>query len=332
MRELQRTDEVYPYRDEIKTYLEAGADANVADYLFTTDNQAVGIKIAWKCDKEADKYVLRYGVKGCDANEVVEITLDGNAKEYELYNLYKGAQYDWSVSAVVGNGALTMKSKSFTTTDLGPRFMHVDGVYNTRDVGGYTTEDGKKTKQGLLYRGGEIPSDLSEEGKRCFVETMGIKTELDLRGYTEESGYREKSLIPDTSLVQITTDGYMGAYRLTDNFRQVFSLMANENNYPMYVHCTGGADRTGTVFFLLNALLGVPEKQLIQDYELTSFSRYGERNSRAGTTYGDMFQDFLAKLKSYDGETLAKKTENYMLSIGVTQAEIDNIRAIMCGA
>ncbi len=332
MRELQEIDEVYPYRDEIKMYLEAGADANVANYLFTTDNQAVGIKLAWECDKKADKYVLRYGVKGCNASEMVEVVLDSSEKEYELYNLYKGTQYEWSVTAVVGNGVSAIKSESFTMTDLGPRFMRVDGVNNTRDVGGYTTEDGKKTKQGLLYRGGEIPSELSEEGKRCFVETMGIKTELDLRGYTEESGYREKSLIPDANLVQITTDGYMGAYRLTDNFRQVFSLMANKDNYPMYVHCTGGADRTGTVFFLLNALLGVPEIQLIQDYELTSFSSYGERNSRAGTKYGDMFQEFLAKLKSYDGETLSKKTENYMLSIGVTQAEIDNIRAIMCGA
>lgn len=332
MRELQEIDEVYPYRDEIKMYLEAGADANVANYLFTTDNQAVGIKLAWECDKKADKYVLRYGVKGCNASEMVEVVLDSSETEYELYNLYKGMQYAWSVTAVVKNGFRVIKRESFSTTDLGPRFMYVDGVYNTRDVGGYTTEDGKKTKQGLLYRGGEIPSELSEEGKRCFVETMGIKTELDLRGYTKESGYREKSLIPGTNLVQIITDGYMGAYRLTDNFRQVFSLMANKDNYPMYVHCTGGADRTGTVCFLLNALLGVPEIQLIQDYELTSFSSYGERNSRAGTTYGDMFQDFLSKLKSYDGETLAKKTENYMLSIGVTQAELERIRAIMYGA
>lgn len=332
MSELQGIKEVFSYRDEIKMYLEAGVDANVADYLFATDNQAMGIKLAWECDKKAEKYVLRYGVKGCNVNEVMEVVLDSSETEYELYNLYKGIQYAWSVTAVVKKGFRVIKRESFSTTDLGPRFMYVDGVYNTRDVGGYLTEDGKKTKQGLLYRGGEISSNLSEAGKRCFVKTMGIKTELDLRGYTEESGYREESLIPGASLVQITTDGYMGAYRLTDNFQKVFSLMANENNYPMYVHCTGGADRTGTVFFLLNALLGVPEIQLVQDYELTSFSRYGERNSKAGTTYGDMFQDFLRKLKSYDGETLAKKTENYMLSIGVTQAEIERIRAIMCGA
>ena len=44
-----------------------------------------------------------------------------------------------------------------------------------------------------------------------------------------------------------------------------------------------------------------------------------------------MFQEFLTKLKAYEGETLKEKTENYMFSIGVTQAEIDSIRAIMLG-
>lgn len=89
MSELQGIKEVFSYRDEIKKYLEAGAGANVADYLFATDNQAMGIKLAWECDKKAEKYVLRYGVKGCNVNEVMEVVLDSSETEYELYNLYK---------------------------------------------------------------------------------------------------------------------------------------------------------------------------------------------------------------------------------------------------
>ena len=98
-----------------------------------------------------------------------------------------------------------------------------------------------------------------------------------------------------------------------------------------YLEAGGGADRTGTLSFLFNALLGVSETELIQDYEFTTFSLYGERNSRAGTTYGDMFQEFLTKLKAHEGETLKQKTENYLLSIGVTQEEINSIRTIMLG-
>jgi len=126
------------------------------------------------------------------------------------------------------------------------------------------------------------------------------------------------------------TGGYGGAFDLKENFRKVFSLMADKSNYPMYFHCTGGADRTGTVAFLVNALLGVSEVDLIHDYEFTTFSIYGQRNTQQGE-YSGYFQDFITRLKSFDGDTLAEKTENYMLSIGVTETEIYNIRAIMLG-
>ena len=36
--------------------------------------------------------------------------LSGSETEYELYNLYKGTQYAWSVTAVAKNEAWTIKS------------------------------------------------------------------------------------------------------------------------------------------------------------------------------------------------------------------------------
>ncbi len=117
---------------------------------------------------------------------------------------------------------------------------------------------------------------------------------------------------------------------MQENYRKVFSLMADKSNYPMYFHCTGGADRTGTVSFLVNALLGVSEADLIHDYEFTTFSIYGQRNIQQGD-YSGYFQDFITKLKSFDGETLAEKTENYMLSIGMTEEKISSLKEIFLG-
>lgn len=330
LRTIQGNGEVFPYAEMIKNYLQAPVGANVSDYLFATQNQAKGIRLAWDCSasRDVETCLLRYGVKGCDESEIIAVALEGNISEYELFNLYKNTQYDWSITVSLKNGETLTAEDSFTTTALGPRTLYFDGVYNTRDVGGWTTESGAETKQGLMFRGGELPAALCLSTKKAF-EHLGIKTELDLRGFTGETGFREQSPIIGASLQYIVTDGYMGAFRLTENFRQVFSLMADEANYPMYVHCTGGADRTGTVIFLVNALLGVSEADLIKDFEFTSFSKYGERNSAAGTQYGDMFQEFLAKLKTYEGETLAEKTASYMLSIGVTEAEIEGIRSIM---
>lgn len=44
-------------------------------------------------------------------------------------------------------------------------------------------------------------------------------------------------------------------------------VFANPDNYPIIFHCRGGADRTGSLAFILNALQGVSEADLIKDYE-----------------------------------------------------------------
>ena len=47
--------------------------------------------------------------------------------------------------------------------------------------------------------------------------------------------------------------------------------------YPAVFHCAAGADRTGTLAFLISGLLGVSRDDLTKDFELTSFSDFGLR-------------------------------------------------------
>ena len=323
------TGEVFPYYDRIKEWLKAPYGTDVADYYFETENQAQGIALSWAYDGlDATSFTLRYGMRGCTENEKIEIVLDATTNAYELFNLYKDTEYEWSITVTAESGEQMTKEATFKTTDLGPRTLQIEDVYNMRDAGGYVTENGKKTRQGLLFRGSEVPGYLREISKKQ-LEPLGIKTDFDLRGYGEESSSRKESPIPNAALKYVMTVGYMGAFSSTENYKEIFSFMADESHYPMYVHCTAGADRTGTVIFLVNALLGVSEELLVQDFEFTSFSKWGIRSHKEDTEYGPAFQQFLAKLKSYQGATLAEKTENYMLSIGVTQGDIDSIRAIM---
>ena len=39
--------------------------------------------------------------------------------------------------------------------------------------------------------------------------------------------------------------------------------------------------------------------------------------------------DFVALLKQYEGDTIQQKTENFLLSVGITMEEIESIRQIM---
>ena len=150
-----------------------------------------------------------------------------------------------------------------------------------------------------------------------------------MRNAAQNNGLTTSPLTGAT-LEYYNADGYDTGIANKETYRKIFAALSDENRYPVYMHCTGGADRTGTVSFLLNALLGVSETDLVKDYEYTSFSIYGERNSKGGEP-AYRFAELVAAIKAYSGETLAEKTEKYLLSTGVTETQIYNIRAIMLG-
>ena len=326
--------EVYPYVDEVKEYLQAGTGADVGGYAPGVSVAQSSVKLTWECDSErVTQYVVEYARKS-DYSDAIIQTVSKKKKTLLLYNLYKATKYYVRITAYEDEDVILEEESTFMTTALGPRFMSIAGIYNVRDLGGYTTSFDKRTVQGILYSGGALlPADvydcnLTDEGKEYMSEVLGIKTEIDFRT-PEEAGNYGGSPIPNAKLKYVTLGGYADAFRQV-GYKEVFSMLADVNNYPVYMHCTGGADRTGTISFLLNALLGVSETELVQDYELTSFSVYGQRNTKRGE-YSKYFQEFLERLNAYTGSTLQEKTENYMLSIGVTAEEISSIKAIMFG-
>lgn len=326
----------YPYHDLVKSYLEA-SEPNVNSYANQISEASKPIEIKWDHSFEGViSQTFEYGLKDdfSDA-EVVDVSL--NKRSVSLYNLLKDSEYYIRVTVSTDNDTYTTSS-SFRTANLGPRTMKIDGVCNVRDLGGYMTESGKVTKQGLAYRGGALllstdiyTNQITEKGKNQMSNELGIKAELDLRTQAENKDKNvTESPIPGASLTYFGVIGYEAAFTQKDNYKRVFKALANKAIYPFYMHCTGGADRTGTVSFLYNALLGVSLTDLIHDYEMTTFSVYGERNSRAGTTYN--FAEFYEILtNNYQGDTLSKKVENYLLDIGLTSNEITSIKNIAFG-
>jgi hypothetical protein len=73
----------------------------------------------------------------------------------------------------------------FYTADV-PRTVYIEGVTNTRDIGGRYVLGGQyQVKQGMVYRGAEVDRELgaiTEEGRRVMLHDLGIKTDLDIRG------------------------------------------------------------------------------------------------------------------------------------------------------
>lgn len=328
--------EVFPYLDRARKYLEAGKNANVGKKFEHIPNPQVPITVKWSTtDENITHYTVEYATQS-DFSDAISVQVDSPATSLDLYNLYKSTTYYVRITSYRENEEVSKAESSFTTTSLGPRVMNIDGIYNVRDLGGYKTEAGETTRQGILYRGGALMRNdvydhhLTDSGKAYMSEAMGIKTEIDFRNPTEAEN-EGGSPIPGAELTYITLGGYADSMNNWKSaYCDLFKILSNENNYPIYMHCTGGADRTGTVSFILNALLGVSELELIQDYEFTSFSVYHMRNTKEGD-YKEYFAEFMSTLNSYEGETLAQKAESFLLSAGVSKVEISNFKAIMLG-
>jgi protein tyrosine/serine phosphatase len=165
---------------------------------------------------------------------------------------------------------------------------------------------------------------LSAQGKDILLKLLKINTDIDLRGEEEV----RKPALENVSYINAPIQPYGNILeeQYQPSYRKIFQVFADPSAYPVIVHCWGGADRTGTVIFLLEALLGVEKKWLILDYELTSLSIWGERKHTS-----DEFTAFL-KCLSLFGKTEQEQAENYLNSIGITLGEISSIRKILGSA
>ena len=210
---------------------------------------------------------------------------------------------------------------TFSTADAFATFFRVDGALNVRDCGGRVTEDGRRIRQGLIYRGSELNSHLNvtEEGLKALREVLKIKTVLDVRNPESEDIQNPYG----GEYAQIGCAAYGDYMKNPGTNRRLFEFLADENNYPVYFHCWGGADRTGTLAFMLGALLGEKYDNLVDDYELTSLTRYGGRSRNSA-----LYHSLIDKLNYFVGDTVNEKVESFMLYSGVTPEQIQKIRDI----
>jgi len=278
--------------------------------------------------------------------------------EVPLANLEIASEYYWRVtckyhcskaeckrkcSCPEGKKPVRSEIASFRTEDLAPRWIVVDGrVGNIRDFGGRHTSDGRRVKQGMAFRGQGLNDNsitgesqgrnrLTVEDVRYFTNTLGIRTDLDLRSKEETADLAESPLGPGVTFIQRSSSCYRGIFSdsgkkiMAENFR----TFCDRKNYPIYFHCIGGADRTGSLAYVLNGVLGVDRHEIETDWESTFYPNIPDANPDPNFWCREShFNNGFAKYGK-DGDSWNRRIELYLLDCGITEAEIAEFRSIM---
>ena len=205
-----------------------------------------------------------------------------------------------------------------------PQWYVAHGVNNLRDVGGWTGLDGRRLRKGLLLRSAHLQGIKDPTAFRVRFE---VKTDLDLRAPKETDKLKGKSpLGGNVALVTRSAPAY-GAFGKEPGmkyFKDLFPIFLDRANYPIIFHCAMGADRTGSIAFLLQGLLGVCEHDQAIDWELTAFF-----NPNPKFRDPDRYDKLVALIEAQPGGTWTEKFVSYAHACGITDAEIAQFRAIM---
>ncbi|MFF5856970.1 tyrosine-protein phosphatase [Streptomyces sp. NPDC012751] len=208
----------------------------------------------------------------------------------------------------------------------------LSGVRNFRDVGGLPTVDGRRVRQGVLYRSGHLAHATEEDA--AFLASLGLHTIFDFRNAADQKlegpdvelpGVRNVNLpltdpadgaefwkmVRDGDLDQLRAilgDGKAAA-RMVASYRnivkertaehsRVLAALA-EDSVPALMHCAAGKDRAGISVAVTLLAVGVEREAITADY-LESNAKHRRyrirRGGGAGTAHTPEVMDLLDPL------------------------------------
>lgn len=166
--------------------------------------------------------------------------------------------------------------------DTPSRHLPLDGTRNVRDVGGYATTSGRRTRWRTILRSDEltrIPPHAQQE-----LLDLGLRQVIDLR-WPEEldrspNVFASSPVVRYTSIPLLKDDptphsGLAGMYLHVFDARAaqlaaVARALLAEDGVPAIIGCAAGKDRTGVTVALLLDLAGVPTEVIVEDYAMSA--------------------------------------------------------------
>ncbi len=184
------------------------------------------------------------------------------------------------------------------------RPIELEGIDNVRDFGGVSTINGRMLPHGIFYRG-SAPCSITAKDADTLLNTLGITCMVDFRTSWERESKPtdihqscEVFHIPfydkETLGLEYTQPGLEGKVigrdvpcipemyyaslshpivvnQIRKCIETVFSKA--DIDHPIYIHCSGGKDRTGIIAALVLHILGAHDSDILTDYMYTNIAR-----------------------------------------------------------
>ena len=265
---------------------------------YGANDKPLPVRIAWTGDAAQLVLSTAANFKG-----VVEQPVSDSPAE--IFNLIPGVNYFYKMLDRNGKAI-----KTGCMRPVGP-LRWINGIAeNVRDLGGWQA-DGGHIAYGKIYRGARLSSRMPQSGKDIFLKDLGIALDLDLRGIKESEAH-VGPVIDGADYLKFPVEKNLG--RGTGNTQELYQQAIRailgylSEGKPVYFHCAGGADRTGSLAFLIEALVGVSESDLSKDYELTTFAKTNKRlrNFRATEKETHILYELITYLRKFgDPKTMS---------------------------
>lgn len=164
------------------------------------------------------------------------------------------------------------------------KYIKLESTFNTRDLGGYRSRNGKYTSFNQFFRSDHFKS-LSEKDQDELVARK-IHTIIDLRSKEEiqsipnvlserhDVHYENIPFVLPHLMNQIQIESltlgefYIGLLKQKEIIKLIFERMSKSEGSILF-HCTAGKDRTGVISMLLLMLGDVTFDEIIEDYQVT---------------------------------------------------------------
>ena len=244
------------------------------------------------------------------SNNKKEFVIKTNSKNLHYYLIPNNTYYLESVSNKEKIEVVNI------TGDL--RMINVPGLANMRDLGGYKA-DGGTVKYGKVFRSATT-NNLTTMND---LNNLGIGRVVDLRPNGE---INHKSAV-ESIRKSISVTNYNNGKDVKKAVELIMKAVVNEKTNVLF-NCNIGRDRTGTVAYVIEGILGVSKDNRFIDYELTYL--YSGARTR---NYGP-FKTLVSKFNSFSmNEYEQERFINWYLSLDNNKEKdlelINNFRKVM---